>query len=950
MKRAFWLLAGWLWLCGAAFAQQERPVDPRPGCHSCLIKMKAESTEFGVPTLLAGTWLFTREDNFDNGAPDVDTTNWKLIDLPGSWTKVYEDGEPFRMGWFRTVVEFQPEQVGKEWVLLIPARLSRVEVYIDGNEVYRRPGNFNVERYFANQPIPIRFEAKTKQQTIAFRIDALTQDGVYELPFEIRRFSTLDSTLSWHQFRGGELRLLAGAVTFFFGLFFLTIYLKIRDRMYLTATLASLFATPYLVLPTDVMLRTFDPEPLMILQYVGLVCVFFFYLFCQHFDKFTPKLNWVFGVVAFGAAAVIASTAFAEVEEIDIARFGKARMVLFVANALMVLISIWHTFQGIRHKHPGSIVLFLGMVTFAALFFHDAFMVLGFIKSTGMVPLDNIVFLAAMIYVASSIFANTFSENKRLVTDLKSINDNLEHIVAERTAQLHEKTNDIQAMLQNMPQGVLTIVRDGTVHPEYARYLEQIYETAEIAGKPAMQLLFKGSSVGSDALSGIEAGFGAILGEDRMNFDFNTHVLVGEYELSLADGRTKSLELSWSPICDDGDVVEKLMVCVRDVTELKRLAAEAGAQKRELEMIGQLLAVSQEKFHEFVDSARDFIVENRGLIKDAATAESGMVAQLFRNMHTIKGNARTYGFLHLTNVVHEAEQAYDVLRKDADAVFDKDALLAQLQEVSDGLEEYATINDAKLGRKGPGRRGSVERYIMVRREQISDMLAHFEGVDLATGDSRTLADKLAKVRLGLQLIGTEPVGALVDGVVASLPSLAAELDKAAPAVIIKDNGIVVRNQIADLLRNVFMHLYRNSMDHGIEKPADRTGKGKPAAGTILLDVRLDAEYLAMHLSDDGKGLALGVIRKRGIERGLIAEGAAVSDEEVAQLIFAAGFSTAQQVTEVSGRGVGMDAVQDFVKRESGRIELRFTDTNAGADFRAFETVILLPARFGVATA
>ncbi|MBK7006549.1 MAG: hypothetical protein IPH37_16630 [Burkholderiales bacterium] len=80
------------------------------------------------------------------------------------------------------------------------------------------------------------------------------------------------------------------------------------------------------------------------------------------------------------------------------------------------------------------------------------------------------IFVGTMLYVASNTFANTFVENKILVKDLKVLNDNLEHLVTERTAQLAQKTHDIQAMMQNMPQGVLTVLANNVIHPEYSAY------------------------------------------------------------------------------------------------------------------------------------------------------------------------------------------------------------------------------------------------------------------------------------------------------------------------------------------------------------------------------------------------------------------------------------------------------------------------------------------------
>jgi chemotaxis protein histidine kinase CheA len=298
--------------------------------------------------------------------------------------------------------------------------------------------------------------------------------------------------------------------------------------------------------------------------------------------------------------------------------------------------------------------------------------------------------------------------------------------------------------------------------------------------------------------------------------------------------------------------------------------------------------------------------------------------------------------------VHEAEQTYDELRHDPDKEFDKQTLMSHLKDVLTSIEEYASLNEIKLGRKGPGRRGSAERYVMAEKMHIDAMLVALIQAETAQ-DADSLRAALKQAQLGLQVIGTEPIQSVLDGVFASLPSLAKELDKEPPQLVVRDHGIVIRNQIADLLRNVFVHLYRNSLDHGIERPAERASQGKPAFGMIELALELTHGRLIFRLRDDGRGLALKFIRQKAVEKGLIDEKSDMPDDAVAQLIFASGFSTADAVTEVSGRGVGMDAVKDFVQREGGTIVLSFTDEKAGADFRAFETVISMPEHFAVAT-
>lgn len=528
---------------------------------------------------------------------------------------------------------------------------------------------------------------------------------------------------------------------------------------------------------------------------------------------------------------------------------------------------------------------------------------------------------------------------------IAAFNEMIEKI-QQSSMQLKQKTADIQAMLQNMQQGILTVVGDAVVHAEYSAYLEAIFETQDIAGRNVMELVFDRSDLDADARSQVEAAVHACIGEDSINFAFNQHLLVNEIAKTMPDGRVKTLDLSWSAITDETDTVMRLMLCVRDVTELRRLAAEAGEQKRRLEMIGEILAVSQEKFHQFVESAKGFIHENERIIGQHERADDAAVAELFRNMHTIKGNARTYGLRHLTSIVHEAEQRYDALRRaGAGEAWDRQASMAELVRVKQAVEHYATINEVSLGRGGPGQRGNADRYMMVERDHVLESLRLVESADVA--DLHGLLTMRDSVRRKLRLLDTETIAEALSGVLGSLPSLAKELGKEAPVVLIDDNGYRLRSHASGALKNVFTHLMRNSVDHGLETAGERIAQGKAAEGTIEIEVGVDDHTLQITLSDDGRGLALARIRASALERGWVEPDAQVSDEVVAEFIFRSGFSTANAVTEVSGRGVGMDAVRDMLERERGRIELRFTDDKRGADYRRFQTIICLPETWAV---
>jgi two-component system chemotaxis sensor kinase CheA len=138
--------------------------------------------------------------------------------------------------------------------------------------------------------------------------------------------------------------------------------------------------------------------------------------------------------------------------------------------------------------------------------------------------------------------------------------------------------------------------------------------------------------------------------------------------------------------------------------------------------------------------------------------------------------------------------------------------------------------------------------------------------------------------------------------------------------------------VVEALADPLMHLVRNSADHGLEGGDERMAMGKPRTGTVKLSARHQGGNVVVEVSDDGRGLDTERIRQRALERGLIAAGATPSDDVVHRLIFAPGFSTAAKVTDLSGRGVGMDVVLRSVEALNGKVTI-FTERGRGTRIR-----------------
>jgi two-component system chemotaxis sensor kinase CheA len=131
----------------------------------------------------------------------------------------------------------------------------------------------------------------------------------------------------------------------------------------------------------------------------------------------------------------------------------------------------------------------------------------------------------------------------------------------------------------------------------------------------------------------------------------------------------------------------------------------------------------------------------------------------------------------------------------------------------------------------------------------------------------------------------------------------------------------IDKNMVDLLYDPLVHMIRNSVDHGIELPEAREKAGKPAGGTIQLKAYHRGGNIVIEIIDDGKGLDAARIRRKAVERGLITDNAQMSEKDIFNLVMLPGLSTADEITEVSGRGVGMDVVKRAIEEVRGSIDL-----------------------------
>ncbi|WP_282412596.1 Hpt domain-containing protein [Pseudomonas sp. PS01299] len=209
-------------------------------------------------------------------------------------------------------------------------------------------------------------------------------------------------------------------------------------------------------------------------------------------------------------------------------------------------------------------------------------------------------------------------------------------------------------------------------------------------------------------------------------------------------------------------------------------------------------------------------------------------------------------------------------------------------------------------------------------ESASDLLDLKETLDRRNHDAENLLQQQGRINTELQegLMRTRmvPFERMLPRLKRIVRQVAEELNKDVAFIIGNAEGEMDRN-VLERMAAPLEHMLRNAVDHGLESAEVRLAAGKPAQGTITLDLTREGGDIVFDIRDDGAGVPLEAVRRKAIKRGLLAPDAEISDRDVLQFILQPGFSTAEKITQISGRGVGMDVVHEEVRQLGGTMSI-----------------------------
>jgi two-component system chemotaxis sensor kinase CheA len=449
----------------------------------------------------------------------------------------------------------------------------------------------------------------------------------------------------------------------------------------------------------------------------------------------------------------------------------------------------------------------------------------------------------------------------------------LEKIVEERTVELGHRNGRMRRVLDNVQQGFLDVDREGRIGPESSAIVTRWF--GEFApGTLLADLLRRADARVAD---GFEVGFSQVV-DGLLPIEVAIDQLPRELEWD-----DRSFALSYTALAEAGDEITGVLTIITETTE-HRAREKLEAEQRETARVFQCITRDKTAFLEFWDEADRYV-------RAIAESHDEDPSILKRNLHTLKGNAAVYGLRTLSDQLHDIEER--VLEEGRLGAADRHALVG-------GWKRVHSILDSFLGDRGPDRRLEIEE------SELDTALL-----------SLVKKDPHAQIAKRLQSWRLEPVKRRFQHIAEQLRGLAVRLGRGDLEVVLDDGAVLFDPTRWTGLWASFVHLARNAVDHGIEPAGERLERGKPATGRVELRASVEDGEAIIVITDDGRGVDWDAVSRKAREHGLPADSHA---DRIAAL-FHDGISTRAVTTELSGRGVGMGAIQAAAMAMGGRIEV-----------------------------
>src|SRR6186713_1593776 len=491
---------------------------------------------------------------------------------------------------------------------------------------------------------------------------------------------------------------------------------------------------------------------------------------------------------------------------------------------------------------------------------------------------------------------------------------------AAAAAAARQQTEDI---LSTVREGLFLLDGDlkiGTIHSDATA---QLFQRESVSGITFEDLL---RELVTPKTLAIATKFVKVLWSERTKENLirsinplnEVEILVGEK--GSKDAETRYLEFNFHRVRREGAITH-VLVAVADVTARVALAAQLkGAQdnaQHQMDAFLSILHVDPVQLSSFLDDSDVAFKMINATLRDPARDSATFrrkIDGLFRQIHSIKGEAAAIGLGSMEARAHALENDLAALRERTDLTGDDflplltkfDDLVSHSQSVREMVTKLASFRDSF---------GAAQKHTPV----AGGGAAH-----VSTGDTTTRGKSLDPDAVAAEATLQRSAR---EGFVASAQQLADRIatDHGKKVVVTCRGHDQVPETYLRPVKDVLIQLIRNAVVHGIETPAERQAQGKSPEGHIRIQFEIveNGRAFRMQCEDDGRGLTADKLRKTAVTKGIISQqdATSLSDQEAMMLVFRSGFSTANDVTRDAGRGVGMDVIAEIAARLGGRISL-----------------------------
>ncbi len=472
----------------------------------------------------------------------------------------------------------------------------------------------------------------------------------------------------------------------------------------------------------------------------------------------------------------------------------------------------------------------------------------------------------------------------------------------EKNAELNAKNSSIRNLLDNAGQGFLTFNKDMIIADEYSVECTKIFGR-EIGGNNFLNLISR--YVEKEKIATIESIFDSIFNREG-GASSKVYLSLLPKELVIKE---KIVRLEYKII--DEDAQKKVMLVLTDITDKKALETKMEEERNNLKLIVKVISNQSD----LIAAMKDFecFFEKQGYeIVHSGYTKKEIISEIFRAVHTFKGDFGNLGMYNTSNNLHVLENTIAKMSEDIESIglndlqyFIRDINYHSMMEkdlyiIADILgEDYLNIKESFAV--------SGEKIIEIE-EKIKSKLTDEQALELLP-----MVQHLRYINIKDILLQYNDM----------VKNLAKRLEKEISDINVNGEDVYIdKHKYSKVLKSL-VHIFRNSIDHGIESPEERVTKGKPEFGSIECKLESLGDYFRIYIRDDGNGIHSENIVKKAIEKGILPAGEAdeISCDNVIDLLFMDEFSTRESVTTLSGRGVGLPAVKAEVRSLDGEIHI-----------------------------